>query len=923
MSTMHSNSTHDFSFFAHLRNPFPAPAPASAQVPVTGAQPADNDSSSASAAAATATATTTVTCAVVSLDLSPSIPAANLPDTFSVVASNFVTARHVSQSHPALCQLVDCVRGHVSNSRRVYLVQEAHPKTLSSLLLSLSGPGAGGGGGNGSGSGVRDHGRLLRWSHTILSGLAFLHAHGIQHRNLHLHNIFHISASSAGADKSSSSDSDPYDGDKDADDQVKLFNFATYYVTNNGQFVASPVTSFTVQPPEVLLLPSSLDSLSFPSFKADTWAFGLLLWHLYFGSPLLPTADPRLVFATLADFCKQPQTAIKTYIAQRLQRINLTRPHLAVDIENDPIVQLISAALVVDPKLRPMPCDLLLNHPVFHQNSPRPLTATMGSTDQRTNLRVLFHLWLSTGGNLDSEYMRATGAASRPALLELPFELRIGTSASSSSSLLTKISGSHLAGHDRFPFPLNFKPILESIWHLTPTVAYSSPATSSTDTQSQFQRIQLLTSLLLTYPLSLPTLQSTLHALPANSLPPLLRSDIWLALLNVTGPVSLMFAAHDHPPATSTPADDVLTRQLDADTQRCHTYHPHLSSPAGQVHLQRLIRAWLHAHPDKVYWQGFDSVCAVFASLFPGDHLLPYAFAALEGFVARYLEAYLGADNQAALNAYFARLKALVMYLDPELGAHMLDAIGLTFDLFAVPWGLTACAHVLPLPLVYLVWDHLLVHQHDQHAFLLHVLVACLRAPTVRPGIMQARAFDEAVHRIVDVSLREVASGLEGAKRESKAMPRSVHLGLMRDGEVGADVVMRISLADVVEVGDNVRVIDVRFESAPPQGSQHIKSSTFVPPANLHAIENILKQQRLNKRITVVRSLDAAEASKACARLISWGIAGVCWLEEDGKVDGEVVARDKDKVCTCTPTAISLPAAGGGGGHVTVYKCTH
>ena len=51
------------------------------------------------------------------------------------------------------------------------------------------------------------------------------------------------------------------------------------------------------------------------------------------------------------------------------------------------------------------------------------------------------------------------------------------------------------------------------------------------------------------------------------------------------------------------------------DIPRCHQYSELLSSPVGHAKFKRLLKAWVVSHPQYVYWQGLDSLCAPFLYL--------------------------------------------------------------------------------------------------------------------------------------------------------------------------------------------------------------------------------------------------------------------------------------------------------------------
>jgi TBC domain-containing protein kinase-like protein len=55
--------------------------------------------------------------------------------------------------------------------------------------------------------------------------------------------------------------------------------------------------------------------------------------------------------------------------------------------------------------------------------------------------------------------------------------------------------------------------------------------------------------------------------------------------------------------------------QIEVDIPRCHQYCELLSSPEGHEKFKRVLKAWVVSHPEYVYWQGLDSLCAPFLYL--------------------------------------------------------------------------------------------------------------------------------------------------------------------------------------------------------------------------------------------------------------------------------------------------------------------
>lgn len=64
--------------------------------------------------------------------------------------------------------------------------------------------------------------------------------------------------------------------------------------------------------------------------------------------------------------------------------------------------------------------------------------------------------------------------------------------------------------------------------------------------------------------------------------------------------------------------------QIEVDIPRCHQYNPLMASSEAHAKLKRILKAWITEHPQFVYWQGLDSLCAPFLYLnFSDERRLP------------------------------------------------------------------------------------------------------------------------------------------------------------------------------------------------------------------------------------------------------------------------------------------------------------
>lgn len=197
------------------------------------------------------------------------------------------------------------------------------------------------------------------------------------------------------------------------------------------------------------------------------------------------------------------------------------------------------------------------------------------------------------------------------------------------------------------------------------------------DTEYQFHRVVLFRRLLMGYPHT----RAAIEAESRRDIPPLMRGHVWACLLGVLPPNDdNNYAACDKDTPTAT------DRQIDVDIPRCHQYDELLSSPVGHLKLKRLLKAWVTAHPQYVYWQGLDSLTAPFLYLNFCDE--ERAFQSLRSFIPKYLHWFFLKDNSAIIKEYLFKFSQLVAFHEPTLARHLGD-ISFIPELFAIPWFLT------------------------------------------------------------------------------------------------------------------------------------------------------------------------------------------------------------------------------------------
>ena len=213
-----------------------------------------------------------------------------------------------------------------------------------------------------------------------------------------------------------------------------------------------------------------------------------------------------------------------------------------------------------------------------------------------------------------------------------------------------------------------------------------------------------------------PHLKRELIDASKRDIPPAYRGEIWSRLLDVGGRDEIAERYADIDKETPTHAD----RQMSVDIPRCHSYSKIMSSPAAHKKLRRVLKAWLNSHPHLTYWQGLDSLCAVFVYWNFDDEAR--AFFSFSNFIDKYMYGLFRKINADVLNEYLCVFTNLLGFHDPELSVHM-ARIEFNADLYAISWVLTMFAHVFPLHKIAHLWDTLLL---GNSSFPLCVAVAIL-----------------------------------------------------------------------------------------------------------------------------------------------------------------------------------------------------
>nr|XP_057902034.1 TBC domain-containing protein kinase-like protein [Doryrhamphus excisus] len=601
-------------------------------------------------------------------------------------------------THPRLCQYVDISRG---KHERLIVVSEHHERGLSDF---------------------HKHGhkvspeRVLQIAYEVLEGLAFINKHGLVHRALGVNNVL-----------------------LDCKGNIKLAKFGLYHMTDHGADVDFPIGYSSYLAPEVIAQGSfhpsdpSHDETPRPSGpKTDVWSLGVLLFELCAGRRLLHSIDisERLKF-TLTLGCMDD---IVTVLAEEHGCLETIK-----ELPEN-VLELLRKCLTFLPSKRPTPAELLrdkvfdgvsyrytpFQKPVSlfssslrcaHLDLPEDIANLCKDDDDdylsQRAINEVYHLWCLAGGDLEKELTNKEIIQSKPPICTLPnFVLEDGESFGQwrdRSFLLddTTVTLSLCQLRNRLKDVAGeaYFPLLEdeesNLTHSNSANELSATVTlpliiREKDTEYQLIRIILFDRLLKAYPY-----KKNLVCKEARvDIPPLVRGLAWAALLGIEGDIQAKYESIDKD--TPIPTD----RQIEVDIPRCHQYDELLSSPQGHVKFRRVLKAWVVSHPDLVYWQGLDSLCAPFLYLNFDNEALAYS--CMSAFIPKYLYNFFLKDNSHVIQEYLTVFSQMIAFHDPELSNH-LNEIGFIPDLYAIPWFLTMFTHVFPLHKIFHLWDTLLL----------------------------------------------------------------------------------------------------------------------------------------------------------------------------------------------------------------------
>ncbi|XP_053949913.1 TBC domain-containing protein kinase-like protein [Anastrepha ludens] len=500
-------------------------------------------------------------------------------------------------------------------------------------------------------------------------------------------------------------------------DNVKLFNYGLYHMTKGGDYVPFPIGNIRYMPPERLLGAKN-------NIKSDIWSLGMILAELLLHTTFWSNLKISNITRKILSFCQTSNVFEK-----------IAREHNCLELYeniNEDLRSLVENCLCVLPSQRPLP-STLLSHEFFAKNI-KAYTYTVPPQSSvlllRCPLEQIYYWWQLAGGDVQAELKKEGLIRSEAPILAIPQLVCLN-----GTIVGPKRSQSYLM--DDRVVPLKLNNLFEKLCNL-PAMAYfpliHSPkfphnfgagmeqlplVIREKDIEYQFYRVRLFSRLLKGYPYT----REMICKEAAADIPPHLRGPIWACLLGVIPNGS--YEKIDKFTPTST------DRQIEVDIPRCHQYDELLSSPEGHCKLKRLLKAWVTAHPQYVYWQGLDSLTAPFLYLnFNNEEL---AFLSLYKFIPKYLQWFFLKDNSAIIKEYLSKFSQLTAFHEPILAKH-LSIINFIPELFAIPWFLTMFSHVFPLHKIMHLWDKLMLGDSSYPLFIGIAILKQLKTTLLNSG---------------------------------------------------------------------------------------------------------------------------------------------------------------------------------------------
>ncbi|GAU90260.1 hypothetical protein RvY_02702-2 [Ramazzottius varieornatus] len=567
----------------------------------------------------------------------------------------------------------------------------------------------------------------------------------------------------------------------------KIRDFGSVYLSDYGTLSPLQLRDPRYCPPEVLTLGAETTGILFQTAVSDSsavWSLALILLSVL--QCISPSTVPVKTWVT------KMLTTIETSFLEALESMDEFQKYTEM---TESVRGVLERWLLLDCDDRPTPKIALetfgeaVRHK-FEQAVPEPYDPLWGrfppvelrcrnetrfdkefmrSPLLSRNTDEIYSLWKLAGGDVVSEVKAHGYAKEEPPVFSVPQivtgdQKMLGASPNPhrdpSGNLITLNVEPLFDKLYDVPKELYFPLLLRSNDAELSAIDYSTLsklplAIRETNLKYQLYRQILFHRLLLCYPYTTATIRKE----AALDIPPLYRSRVWAALLEVQGDIAEKYDSIDK----DSPC--VSDRQIDVDIPRCHQYDAIMTSAVAHWKLRRILKAWIADHPQFVYWQGLDSLTTPL--MYVNFHDEALAYACLTAFVRKYVYSFFLKDNTPVIQEYLAVFSHLLAFHDPVLSSH-LTTIGFFPELYAIPWFLTMFTHVFPLHKIFHLWDQLLLGDESFPLFVGLSLLHQLRDRLLGNG------FNEILLIFSDFPDLDIQLCLQRAKEMFTITPKSV-----------------------------------------------------------------------------------------------------------------------------------------------------
>jgi hypothetical protein len=311
------------------------------------------------------------------------------------------------------------------------------------------------------------------------------------------------------------------------------------------------------------------------------------------------------------------------------------------------------------------------------------------------------------------------------------------------------------------------------------------PQNKESSLDYQMERIRLFRPLLLNYPES--RMEIIKHA--RDGIPPTMRGEIWSCLLDCP-PLSVMNKEWNRllQQAKTAEVDINLERQISVDVVRCHQYHHIMKTQAAKDAVTLVLHTWVRINQERykskllkggVYWQGIDSICAIFVVLngifqtndsreeVNNSSNLARALFSMDRFVHKFLDGYFVHNgHEGKMQRDLTVLSKLINWIDVEIGVH-LELLGFGPELYAISWLLTCFSHVLPMEKVYLLWDTIIMSSSEMILFTAVAIIRQLKSELLHCD------FNTAMIHFQNLQTIDIREAVKEARMIAEKTPKS------------------------------------------------------------------------------------------------------------------------------------------------------